>query len=129
MAAGIGWYDTDDTTELDQVDGGAIPPGSSLFERRGSYAEVRAKNDGTEAFANVEVEIQQAGSYIGHEHVRIAPDAGGAPGTFQDISQNPLTLGAMAADAVEPVWIDIIVPGDAVGDVTQLSKLALLASL
>ena len=128
MAVSVGWYDTDDTTALTEVVGGVIPPGSSYFDRNGSYIEVRAKNDGDEAFTTVNVEIQQAGAYVGYEHLRIAPDSGGSPGAWQGYSANPLALGDMIAAAVEPVWLDIIVPGAATPDAGQTSNLVLVAT-
>lgn len=128
MAASIGFYDTDDTTALTSIDAGVIPPGSSYYDRNGSYIEVRAKNDGTEVFASVDVEIQQAGAYDGYQHLRIAPDAAGSPGAWQDHTSNPLALGGLAVDAVEPVWLDIIVPGAASPDAGQTSNLVLIAT-
>jgi len=128
MSASVGWYDTDDTTALTSVQAGVIPPGSSYFTRNGSYIELRAKNDGTEDFATVNVEIQQAGAYDGYQHLRIAPDLGGSPGAWQDNTANPLPLGALVATAVEPVWLDIVVPGAAVPDAGQTSNLVLIAT-
>lgn len=128
MAASIGWYDTDDSTPLTAVQLGVIPPGSSYFDRNGSYVELRAKNDGTEDFASVDVEIQQAGAYDGYEDVRIAPDDGGSAGVWQAHGDNPLALGAMVVDAVVPVWLDVTVPGGTVPDTGQTSNLVLIAT-
>lgn len=130
MAASIGWYDTDDTTALSSVDLGAVPPGDSYFGRNGVYAQVRVKNDGTEAFTTVNIEIQQVSTYAAYQYLRIAPDDGlGAPGVFQDYTANPLALGGMAAGAIEPVWIDAIVPGSAGAEEGQLSNLVTIATL
>lgn len=129
MAASINWYDTDDTTLLTSVDQGTIPPGTSYFQRVGAYRQLRVKNDGTETFTTVNVEIQQAGTYDGYTHQRIAPDATGSAGTFQDHTSNPLALGALAVGAVEPVWLDTIVPVGALAEAGQTSNLVLLATL
>lgn len=128
MAESIGWYDTDDTTQLATIDMGTVPPGSSYFARNGAYEEVRVKNDGDVDFASVDIEIQQEGTYEGYEHLRIAPDSGGSPGAFQDHTANPLALGAMVAGAIEPVWLDVVVPGAATAEAGQTSSLVILAT-
>lgn len=129
MAASIGFYDTDDTTLLQDLALGIVPPGSSYFEQQGMYVELRAKNDGDEAYSLVEVEIQQAGTYPGYEHLRIAADDGGAPGTFQDYTANPLALGALGVDEVAPVWVDVVVPSDFTGAEGQAENLVLIATV
>lgn len=130
MAASIGWYDIDNTTKLTELDMGIVPPGSSFFGQNGSYEEVRAKNDGDQPFTNVGVEIQQAGTYVGYQHLRIAPDDGaGNPGIWQDYAANPLALGGLAVGILEPVHIDIIVPGTATAEAGQTSNLVLIATV
>lgn len=129
MAASVGWYDTDDTTALTSIDLGAVPPGQDYFTRNGAYKEVRIKNDGDEDFANVAVEIQQASAYDAYEYLRIAPDSGGSAGAFQDYTSNPLDLGALTAGSVEPLWIDVIVPGAADAETGQRANLVTIASL
>lgn len=129
MAASIGFYDTDDTTQLATLDLGIVPPGSSYFDQQGAYREVRVKNDGDANFASVDIEIQQAGAYVGYTHLRVAPDAGGSAGAFQDYSANPLALGALAAAAVEPVWLDVVVPGGAEAEVGQVSNVVAVATV
>jgi len=129
MAARVGWYDTDDTTALTAIDLGAVPPGQDYFTRNGVYKEVRVKNDGTEDFANIDVEVQQNGAYDAYLYLRIAPDSGGTPGAFQDQAANPLTLGALTQGNVHPVWIDVIVPGGAAAETGQRGNLVTIASI
>lgn len=128
MAATVNWYDTDDTTLLTTLALGAIPPGQDYFTRNGSYVEMRVLNDGTEALASVDVEVQQAGTYDGYEYVRVAT-GGETPGTFQAYAANPLALGALAVDAAVSVWIDVIVPSDAAAEAGQAANLVLLGSV
>lgn len=128
MAASVNWYDTDDTTPLDAVDLGAIPPGQDYFTRNGAYLETRVKNDGTENFASVDVEIQQAGSFAAYQYLRIAQGAG-SPGAFQDHTANPLSLGALAQGISASVWLDFITPGGATPESGQVTNLVVLASL
>jgi len=131
MAESLGWYDTDETTPLagDDLLLGAIPPGQSYFDRNSAYRQAVVKNDGTEDFAAVQVEIQQAAFYAGHTHLRIAADDGGSPGTWLDYEDAPLALGALAVDATAIVWIDVVVPGAADADEGHASSLVVTGNL
>ena len=123
MATELSWFDDDGVTPVSLLDLGSVPPGQDYITRNGGAKEVILKNTGDDDLSTVAVEIQQVSSSDLHEMVRIAPDSSGSPGVFVDKDTDPLTLGALAADAEASVYIDIVMALDTSVEAGKLANL------
>jgi hypothetical protein len=99
MPASLVYLDTDASTVITTEDLASIlSPGSSANKR------LFVKNVGDQTGQSVTVTIEAVGTNDGDDYALLAPDLGGSPGAF---STSPLSLGNIAAGAMQGFWLKV----------------------
>lgn len=104
MSANIQFLDTDGVTVITLISAGNVASPSTSAAHK-----VFVNNNGDQTAQTITVTIEQIGTNDGSIYGQIAPDSGGAPGTFQT---TPLTLSNIAASGSTPIWFrEVVVSG------------------